>query len=259
MNKIKVNVISRKTSNRRPTIQQDLESKNIPFTFFEAADKDNIQRNDGTFCHKNFCASINFDNNFGDSFKNRGWMKIGEVGCMYSHYCLWKELLSSDYDAYFILEDDAKVLFNNDTLNYFLNNEKLDGIDIVFCQRNSPNFVNGNIPFNNLTNDLSLVATQNVHYWQIIEGTTGYIVTRSGAEKFIKPFEQFGLLFPADNYIARCTQKAPIGVDLFKLSMESRLCPKYLQVELAETAKTSEIHDNPNENVTMIQNIKFKD
>ena len=255
---LETRVISRIKSSRRPTIQEHLESKDVSFSFFDAADKFSITRNDLTFSYKWHNISVNTDNNYGDSFNGRKWVNIGEIGCLYSHYSLWKELVESEYDATLILEDDAKLLFTGEQLAEFTKTQNLDGIDLIFCQRNSPNFVTGKRAFEHLTNKIEILATTQASFWEICEGTAGYILTKAGAKKLITPIEKFGFLFPADNHILRCVQKPPIGVSIFG-GMNAFLTTKELQIELSESAKTSEIHDKKQETVIMIGNMKFKD
>jgi glycosyl transferase family 25 len=258
LQKIKTKVISRITSDRRKTVEEYLKTKNIDFSFFDAADRDSIKREDKTFYFKDFKFPLNLDVSSSDSFRGRGWFKIGEIGCLISHYCLWKQLSTDDADAYLILEDDGKPLFDGNTLKYFIENQPLDGIDLIFCQRNSPNFVNGKRIFSHLTNKIEIVATQQSSFWEIAEGTTGYILTKSGAEKLLKPINDLGFMLPADNYILRCVQKPPIGQAVFG-GMNAFLTTNYLQVELNnEIAHTSEIHDKgDNESFVMIDGVKF--
>jgi|GEM_PF-4962486 len=136
-------------------------------------------------------------------------------------------------------------------LNDFLKNEKFDDIDVIYCQKNSPNYVNGKSLFDQLSNDLGKVITNNCNLYETLEGTTGYIVSKSGAKKLISSIENIGLTWPADNYIMH---------SFFDLSMDFRFCPKYLQVQLSEVSKITEIHSEiKEEKITMIRHIKYKE
>ena len=51
-------------------------------------------------------------------------MKIGEVGCFFSHYLLWLDLINNNKKAYFILEDDANPDFSGKEIERFIKEEK---------------------------------------------------------------------------------------------------------------------------------------
>jgi GR25 family glycosyltransferase involved in LPS biosynthesis len=242
-----IKVISRISSNRREMIEKKLKDKNIPFSFFDAADKSNIRREDKIFNYNNLILELNTNMPFPDAFSNRKWMKIGEVGCFFSHYALWVELVNSGKDAYFILEDDADPMFKGEDVKKLLNENSLNGVDLILCQSISPNFPRGKKLFNNLSEKLDLRLQTKTFDWETTEGTTGYIVTSSGAKKLIKLVETYQMFNPIDNFIGRCITT---GLDTF-------LCPRYLQVGLNENVQTEIHYDISEENVQYIENIKF--
>lgn len=49
------------------------------------------------------------------------WVTIGAVGCYLSHYMLWQNIMDSDSDMFFIVEDDVSLIdnFTNKLTEYF--------------------------------------------------------------------------------------------------------------------------------------------
>lgn len=242
-----IKVISRVESPRRKTIQENLNTRNIAFDFFDAADKSNITKTNKTFCYGSTCLELNTNMKFGDSFSSRGWLKIGEIGCFFSHYLLWLDLVEKNKKAYFILEDDASPDFIGFDVERFVNSESLDGIDMVLCQSVSPNFPKGKAAFKDTTDKMNVRMKSGVFDWQTTEGTTGYIVTNSGAKKLIEVVKEYQIFNPIDNLIGRCISS---GLVTF-------LCPNYLQVKLNENVQTEIHYDIPEQTVEYIDGIKF--
>ena len=235
MKNIKTIVISIDGSSRRNKIQSYLEEKQIPFKSFK---------------YKDFIFTINVNNKFPDSFKGRGWVNIGEIGCIISHYCLWKELtISNDVNSFLILEDDAKPLFTGIDLDNFYTSQILKDVDIIACQCTKPNF-NYRTMFNMLTNSIKLVELENEKA-ELCEGTAGYIITKSGAKKLTEIVEKCGLIFTVDNFIFRCSQEA---------NLKWYITTKQIQVDLdRELAGTSSIHSgHAKDNFIVQDKIKSK-
>ena len=234
MSNIKTKVISIDGSTRRPKIQSYLEEKQIPFEFFNAACSSNVQRDGSTFKYNQTDFTINVSNKFHDSFKGRGWVNIGEIGCIISHYSLWKELTlnNSNVEAFLILEDDAKPLFDGVDLDNFYKSQTLEGVDVIACQCTKPNFERRQI-FDTLTDFIRLVESEE-EKGILCEGTAGYIITKSGAKKLTSIIEKYGLIFTVDNFIWRCTQVS---------NLTWYITTKKIQVDLyRELADTSFIH-----------------
>lgn len=233
MSRIKTKVISIEGSPRRPKVQGYLKEKQISFEFFNAACSSNIQKINDTFKFKNYIFKINVNNKFPDSFKGRGWISIGEIGVLVSHYCIWKELTqSNDLDAILILEDDAKPLFTGEDIINFYTTQNLEEVDIVACQRTKPNFEH-RVVFDTLTDNIRLMESD-YEKNMLCEGTAGYIITKKGADKMTKIIEKYNLIFTADNFIWRCSQVA---------NLQWYLTTNKLQVDLCrELAATSTIH-----------------
>lgn len=243
---MQVQVISRIESPRRRNIENNLKNKNISFNFFDAVDKTNLLKEEKVFKYKDYKLELNTKINSPDSFSNRKWLKIGEVGCFFSHYILWNNLLNSDDDAYFILEDDADPQFTGEDIIKFLNTESLDNVDMILCQSVSPNFPNGKRLFKNLTDKIT-IKMSDIFDWETTEGTTGYIITKSGAKKILEIVNEYQFFNPVDNFIGRC-----IGTVL-----TTYLCPNYLQVSINPNVQTEIHYDTKEQKIEYIDGIKF--
>lgn len=242
MCEIKIIVMSLPNSRRKPKIKKQLEDGGFSFEF-----SDGISKNDLTIDFKQLLvkdpkytisfidnpAPLHPDYRFFESFGNRGWVKIGEIGTFFAHFNVWKKLLEDDSaDAYMILEDDALFLFNLDDFNRFKSTHDLSGIDMVHCQKVSPNFQNGKIGFENLPDHLTPVKIDQ-HVWQNTEGLATYIVTKEGARKIIEFWERFGFFTPVDNEVTRIFMVNYINMFY---------APNYLLASLNDEADYSEVH-----------------
>jgi len=97
----------------------------------------------------------------------------GAVGCFLSHATLYNRLLTDDKDFYIIFEDDAKIPRNVvDKVKYYIDNAPADWDFLLF----------GTIR--------QVVTHQNHLYYKVKSwwGLCGYVISKSGAEKFLKEF-----------------------------------------------------------------------
>jgi glycosyl transferase family 25 len=245
---IEIKVISRQNSKRRIFINEHMKERNLSFSFFDAADKTNITRDGSVFSFNEQKFEINMTSNLFDSFAGRKFIKIGEGGCFISHYMLWKELYESDIDSYLILEDDADVLFDNGGIGRFLSEPKPE-FDMILCQSVSPHHINGKKAFEYMTDKINVKLSRGFCDWETTEGTTGYILSKSGAKKLLEYYQENKMLNPVDNFITRCVADR----------LDTFLCPNYLQVGLANYWGDSEIHyKKENENTQLIEGIVFR-
>jgi len=247
---IAVKVISRNTSNRRSLIEKHLNDKRISFCFFDAADKSNITWSDTVFKFNDLTLKLKTDSLVFDSFAKRKTLKIGEVGCFFSHYALWKALINSDVDSFLILEDDASLMFDKTELDKFCKTQFPEEIDMILCQSVAPNFPNGKRKFLSITDALTVKMQPGVLDWETTEGTTGYIVTKSGADKLVKLVEEYQLFNPVDCFITRVIAQS---------NFTTYLCPNYLQVGMGDYWINTEIHyDKMDIKTILIDGITFK-
>lgn len=242
MSKIKIMVMSLATSRRKPKIKKQLEDAGFDFQFSNGIGKEDLIIDFENQLVKDPKYTIKFISNpnpvftdvkFFESFGNRGWVKIGEIGTFFAHFNVWKKLLEDpECDAYMILEDDASFLFSKSDFDRFCNEQDLEGIDMIHCQKISPNFQNGKIGFTNLTDHITPIE-KDKNIWQNTEGLATYIVTKIGARKIIEFWERFGFFTPVDNEVTRTFIHGQINMFY---------CPNYLQAGLNDEADYSEIH-----------------
>jgi GR25 family glycosyltransferase involved in LPS biosynthesis len=248
---IAVKVISRKNSNRRSLIEKHINDKNISFCFFDAADISNITfLSDRIFKFKDLTLELKTDSPVFDSFTRKKSLRIGEVGCFFSHYALWKALINSDVDAFLILEDDAFLMFDKPELDRFCKTPFPEEIDIILCQYVSPNFPLGKGKFKHLSDELSIKMQPHNLDWETTEGTTGYIITKRGAAALVKLVEEYQLFNPVDCFMTRAIARS---------DLTTYLCPKYLQIGMSNYWINTEIHyDKTDIKTILIDGITFK-
>ncbi|MEI9899709.1 MAG: glycosyltransferase family 25 protein [Hyphomicrobium sp.] len=110
-------------------------------------------------------------------------LKPGEIGCYASHLVAMEQILERNLDYALILEDDAVV--PPDILTTLANilNTVPDGWDLIhFCKdsNRAVKFVAG------LDDSRRLIR-----FSRVPETTTGYLMSRSGAAKFLKPMKRY--------------------------------------------------------------------
>ncbi len=93
----------------------------------------------------------------------------GEVGCALSHLLLWEELANSDHDFYVIFEDDARFLAPPTELRVLMD------VDFQMINKHSTAHQGG------------------LWIGPKSSGLYGYVVTRSGAQKFLNLYREINL------------------------------------------------------------------
>lgn len=242
MSKVKIVVMSLPNSRRKPKIKKQLEDANFQFEFSDGISKDDLKIDFENLTVTDPKYTIRFNMKpdpifpgfvFAESFGNRKWIKIGEIGTFFAHFNVWKKLIDDpDADAYMILEDDASFMFSRSDFDRFCSEVDLTDIDMVHCQKISPNFQKGKVGFENLPDHITPVAVD-YNIWQNTEGLATYIMTKQGAERITKFWEQVGFFTPVDNEVTRA-----FGLQ----QMNMFYCPNYLQAGLNDEADYSEVH-----------------
>lgn len=70
------------------------------------------------------------------------WVTVGAVGCYISHYMLWQNIMDSDADTFFIVEDDVSLMDNfTDVFTEYFQNVPSDW-DIIYVGHESIHLVN---------------------------------------------------------------------------------------------------------------------
>ncbi|MBG3012017.1 glycosyltransferase family 25 protein [Proteus cibarius] len=172
-------IISLKDNNedRRTHISNQFNSKNIPFLFFDAINKSNLDISE----HLN----IRFNN------PN---LTAGEKGCFLSHIFLWKKIIDENIDVAGIFEDDIYLGKNSEELlrNYSWVNKN---IDIIKIEKSNDKIKTSIRPIKKV-NDIQIVRLKSRHL-----GTAGYIITNKGAHFLFDKISQKPINNPIDHEI----------------------------------------------------------
>jgi glycosyl transferase family 25 len=103
----------------------------------------------------------------------------GELGCYSSHYLLWQDLMLSDATQMIVLEDDTLVDWGYiaELVNFDLSERSIDWLRL----------------FAKIPSRYRMICRPTLdHHRHIVEflnyagGTQGYVISRSGAEKFLR-------------------------------------------------------------------------
>ena len=134
------------------------------------------------------------------------------VGCLMSHIKMYIELIYSDYDLFCILEDDITFTSNFDKKFLHLYNQlKNEKWDLIYIGHHIRNMENKHIEFH--TENLPIIEKVNTHksFLKSLGGTTGYLISKSGAQKLL----DFISLYGATNCIDTLQQKSANIMDVF--------------------------------------------
>ena len=119
-------------------------------------------------------------------------MSCGELGCAWSQLCLYKQLIHDEtFDKYLILEDDALLTSDFETIVNILNNIPIDS-DV--CHIGESTWY----PFK-ITNKINDFFYE--YERQYCNNNTSYIITKNGATKLLE-FTKNRILFPADDLLS---------------------------------------------------------
>uniref|UniRef100_A0A6C0EFK9 Glycosyl transferase family 25 domain-containing protein n=1 Tax=viral metagenome TaxID=1070528 RepID=A0A6C0EFK9_9ZZZZ len=119
-------------------------------------------------------------------------MSCGELGCAWSHLCIYKQLIDDkDFDKYLILEDDALLTSDFESLINILNNIPNQS-DV--CHIGESTWY----PFK-ITNKMNDFFYE--YERKYFNHTTSYIITKNGANKLLK-FTKDMILVPADDLLS---------------------------------------------------------
>lgn len=219
-------------TDRQKTISQTFANKNIKFDFSTGVNSNDIKFDknkcgfifNNTFFHFNFSQLI--------KYTNRNWIRIGEIGCLLSHYKIYNELINDDKNqAYLICEDDCKPSINFKVEN--LDKFDYSKIDLLYLQSITAHFQNKQIIVDTLPNFNSYPKVKHINQNIpiICEGTTSYIITKTGAKKFCDYINLNGYDGPIDNLFTRIPNLI-------------LTCPEDIKnyFTLEETSKESSIH-----------------
>jgi len=186
---------------RRPDRWEQLDKDKLSFLNYER-----FSAIDGTKL-KNSCQLQQiFENN---DYK----MRKGMVGCFLSHIKLFIDLIDSEFDYFLILEDDVEFVpdFEN-KLNHLLKQVKAkNDCDFVFIGHHVKDLSLSDVVFDKTT-------FPEIEKWNVqqslqnsLGGTTGYLVSKKGANKFLDFLNETG----ATNGIDTCIQKSADTLNIY--------------------------------------------
>ena len=170
MNK-KIFVISLENSiQRRENVSKLFKQFEIDFEFFNAIDGYKLDIND---------------------FKKKSILNLGEIGCLYSHKCVYQQIILESIQEAIIFEDDIYfdtkfIQFYRSWINSNIKN-KFDLIKLGFASGSTFDYKNG-ISYNPFTsiryNNLNIVRPSERSY-----GSFAYIITRECACELLNIIE----------------------------------------------------------------------
>jgi glycosyl transferase family 25 len=122
---------------------------------------------------------------------------LGAIGCYLSHVSLWKKLISSRDNLFFILEDDAEPLkeYSIDYLNQYINKINIidPNWDFIFLGWGKPD------PINSINRDIKI--TEDIYKInEITFGLHSYLINKKGATKLLS--KAFPIVHQLDSYIS---------------------------------------------------------
>ena len=129
--------------------------------------------------------SLEITNELIDLFKGNDFgNRKGVIGCALTHYKLWKELIESGDEYYFIMEDDFTLSsdFNNKLMS-----TNYSKYEVLFY---------GYHMFSNVRENMELVnqfIIERLPMSQYVGGTFSYSINRTGAKKMIEYIEKNGI------------------------------------------------------------------
>ena len=145
-------------------------------------------------------------------FNNNDYnMKAGMVGCLMSHVKMYIELIYSNYDIYCIFEDDIETVpnFQNKFLNVLKQLKDINW-DLVYLGHHERNRTEANIKDMPTLNKTSVYES----FQLSLGGTTGYLITKKGAQKLLDFISETG----ATNCIDTLQQKSSNILSVYYLN-----------------------------------------
>ncbi|XP_055957916.1 glycosyltransferase 25 family member [Patella vulgata] len=179
---------------RRERMRNTLYDLGIDAKFFDAID--------GKKLNDTYLDSLGIDMlpGFADPYHGRA-LTMGEIGCFLSHYTIWEEMVSKNYEKILIFEDDVRFepFFDRKLAKLMKEVEEfVPNWDLIYLgrkrlDRDSEIMVKGS----------STLIWPSYSYW-----TLSYILSRRGADKLLshKPLHR---MVPVDEYLPILFDKHP--------------------------------------------------
>jgi GR25 family glycosyltransferase involved in LPS biosynthesis len=168
---LKIKVINlKRREDRKNSVIENFKNANIEnYEFIEAIDGN----------------SLEITNDLIDLFKGNDFgNRKGVIGCALTHYKLWKELIESSDEYYFIMEDDFTL---SSDFKSKLESTNYSKYDILFY---------GYHMFSNVRENMKIVSQfiiERLPMSQYVGGTFSYSINRNGAKKMLDYIEKSGI------------------------------------------------------------------
>ena len=179
-----INLLHR--SNRRKHLQDTFDILNISARFFDAVDGKNTI--DQAYLER---LNIRLLPNYEDPYNQRP-MNYGELGCFFSHYFIWQDMINNDYtNGAIILEDDVRFDASfSSKLAAVLSNRSFEW-DLLYLGRKIMQPDDENY---NQTTETFLIEPLYSHW------TVGYALSLRGAQMLVaeNPLQK---ILPVDEYL----------------------------------------------------------
>jgi len=118
-------------------------------------------------------------------------LSYGELGCVLSHYFVYKALLETSHDYFLVLEDDNRIVDINLARQQLMN---IPSIPFDLC------LLSGS-----MNSKMQLGEQINPYYSKLISNrfnrANSLLFTRSGLEKTVEFFEKNGIILVADDFL----------------------------------------------------------
>jgi len=148
-------------TDRKGFIAEQFAKRNIPFEFFDAIHG------------KSYYDEIKTKNHFSDNALK--YLSKGSLGCIESHILNWKALVSSDFEAFLIFEDDVIINKSYEELLKVINSIPRD-FDIVYL---------GSGSYKNQLNAKTISENLFIPF-SIRKGAYSYLISKKAAKKVLQ-------------------------------------------------------------------------
>ncbi|XP_050389095.1 procollagen galactosyltransferase 1-A isoform X2 [Patella vulgata] len=179
---------------RKTIMRNTLYGLGIDFIFFDASDEKNL--ND-TYLDS---LGIKMLPGYRDPYHGRV-LTMGEIGCFLSHYRIWEEIVSKNYEKSIIFEDDVRLeLFYKRKLAKLMKEveEFVPNWDLLYLGRTELD----------PDSEVKVKGSSTLIWPSYSYGSFGYILSRRGADKLLshKPLHR---MVPVDEYLPILFNKHP--------------------------------------------------
>lgn len=182
---------------RREFMVEQLDRLGFPYKIFKAVDGKKINIHDNVVEYN--------ENLFGYKPLRNRHLSYGEIGCMLSHYFVYKKMLATSHDYFLILEDDTRILDINLARQQLLN---IPSVPFDLCLLSAS--MNRPMQFEKKINEYySYISNRQFNRANSI------LFSRAGLEKAVMCFEKNGICLAADDFLE--------GIRLFLISANIHL------------------------------------